>query len=120
MNVKELTLSEMVTQSHGTAMEKGWHDRPRSFGDLIALIHSELSEALEAFRDPKYSPCEVWWVHDESGQPLKPEGVPIELADVLIRIGDLCGEYGIDLGVAVNEKLIYNKSRPYRHGGKRV
>lgn len=48
----------------------------------------------------------------------KPEGVPSELADVVIRIADMCGLYGIDLEAAIIEKMAYNKSRPYRHGGK--
>ena len=44
--------------------------------------------------------------------------MPSELADVVIRIGDICGYYGIDLEVAIQEKLEYNKSRSYRHGNK--
>jgi NTP pyrophosphatase (non-canonical NTP hydrolase) len=48
----------------------------------------------------------------------KPEGVAAEFADVLIRIGDFCGGFGIDLERAVREKLAYNRTRPHRHGGK--
>lgn len=49
----------------------------------------------------------------------KPEGIPIELADVIIRILDYCGYAGIDIEAAIRQKHEYNKSRPYRHGGKK-
>lgn len=45
--------------------------------------------------------------------------VPIELADAIIRILDYCGYAGIDIDAAVERKHEYNKTRPYRHGGKR-
>jgi NTP pyrophosphatase (non-canonical NTP hydrolase) len=48
----------------------------------------------------------------------KPEGIPIELADVIIRICDTCGQYGIDLDRAIRLKMEYNKTRPYKHGKK--
>jgi NTP pyrophosphatase (non-canonical NTP hydrolase) len=46
------------------------------------------------------------------------EGFPVELADVIIRVLDLCGKFGIDLRAAVAMKMAYNESRPYRHGGR--
>lgn len=49
----------------------------------------------------------------------KPEGIPIELADAIIRILDYCGYAGIDIDAAISQKHEYNKSRPYRHGGKK-
>jgi NTP pyrophosphatase (non-canonical NTP hydrolase) len=48
----------------------------------------------------------------------KPEGVPIELADCLIRILDYCGQWGIDIDMAIEEKMVYNRNRPYKHGNK--
>lgn len=93
-----MKISEMQEQAHRTAEEKGFHERPREFGTLIALIHSELSEALEAHRQGDF------------------EGIAEELADVLIRIGDLCGEYTIDLEGAIARKMQINKGRAYKHG----
>ena len=44
----------------------------------------------------------------------------MELADAIIRIADMCGAYGLDLEEALTKKMEYNKSRPYRHGGKKA
>ena len=105
-----LTVSQLVSDSAKTASEKGWED-DRTFGDHIALMHSELSEALEEFRNGR-GLAEVYYKND------KPEGVPVEFADVIIRIAAFCGHNKIDLAKALHEKAAYNKSRPHRHGGK--
>lgn len=52
--------------------------------------------------------------------PPKPIGIAVELADVLIRIADTCGRYNIPLEEALKLKLAYNKTRPHRHGGKKL
>ena len=58
---------------------------------------------------------------DHSGaltQISSPEGIPAEIADVVIRIMDMCDHYGIDLAAAIEEKHEFNKTRPYLHGKK--
>jgi len=109
-----MDIKTLIEESHATAKEKGWWDSPkREVPELIALIHSEVSEALEAYRIGEINTA--WY--EGNG---KPEGFVIELADTVIRIADLCGEFGLDLESALTEKMAYNKTRPYRHGNKRV
>lgn len=79
----------------------------------IALMHSELSEALEEWRAGRVS---TWF----SGDQRKPEGLPIELADLAIRLFSYCGANGIDLERSIQLKHDYNVTRPYKHGGKRA
>lgn len=50
----------------------------------------------------------------------KPEGVPVELADTVIRVLDTCEAYGIDLGFEIRRKMEYNETRAFRHGGRRM
>jgi NTP pyrophosphatase (non-canonical NTP hydrolase) len=91
------------------AIEKGWWEGERNEGELIALMHSELSEALEAIRNGNPPDDKI------------PEftGVEAELADVIIRIMDLAAAKGYRVGDAIVAKINYNKNRPYKHGGKK-
>jgi NTP pyrophosphatase (non-canonical NTP hydrolase) len=114
-----LNLNELCEQAHSTAVSKGWYDNDdyeegRNIGEALALIHSEVSEALEEVRKGK----NLTEIYTEPGG--KPAGFPVELADVIIRIADLCGYLGINLEEAVHTKMNYNETRPYRHGGKLV
>ena len=105
-------INEIAKEIHKNAVAHGWWEETRTFPEIVALIHSELSEALEEYR----SNHGVTEVYQEAE---KPEGVPIELADAIIRILDYCGYAGIDIVAALERKHEYNKTRPYRHGGKR-
>jgi|GEM_PF-1659784 len=98
------------------AKRKGWWDteKERSIVEQIALMHSELSEAVEALREDN-PPA---WA--DASNDLKPEGWAIELADCVIRIMDTLFHYGIDLEQLIKQKMKYNESRPYRHGGKKL
>ena len=112
-----MNLTDLQQEAHAIAKDHGWWDEPRSFGDLIALVHSELSEALEAYRETGSATAGIYEV-DEDGEITKPGGVPYELADVVIRVADMAAHYGINLDAAIEAKMEYNRSRPYRHGGK--
>jgi len=96
MDIKEW--QEMV---HAWAKSKGWYDSERPTPELLCLLHSEVSEALEAYRN-----------RDENN-------FKEELADLFIRLVDACEYWNIDLEVEVYKKHEYNKIRTYRHGNKR-
>lgn len=98
-----MTLDEICQQAHATAVEKGfWEgfdpDDLRHVLALIALIHTEPSEAVEAVREGEM------------------DSLVEELADVVIRVADTCGGLGLDLQGAVAAKLVRNKYRPRKHG----
>lgn len=119
-------LNELAKEVHQNAVEHGWWEEERSFCEIIALCHSELSEALEEFRNGN-KPSEIYWNFNRNTKAQyrkidigveKPEGIAIELVDCIIRILDYCGKEGIDIDEAIKIKHEYNKTRPYRHGGK--
>lgn len=148
-----MSLNEWRDRVHETAVEKGWWEPqeqvvalplqggpitamvPRSFGDLIALVHSEASEALEEHRNG-HAPTEMYFPNAGAHGPVassqkqevvwagsygwKPEGIPAELADVIIRVLDMAGYYGIDIDHAMLVKARYNEGREHRHGGKKL
>ena len=107
-----MDINNLIEKSHNIAISKGWWDKEREIPELIALIHSELSEALEEYRVSENL--------DIRYEKNKPEGFVVELADVLIRIFDLSGKYKIDLKKALETKLKYNETREYRHGNKKA
>ena len=118
-----MTLNGWVKHCHDIAVNKGWWKKPvRRDGELIALMHSELSEALEEIRLPGsgMNP-DGWYYGFEPGKTNStPKGVSIELADCIIRIMDYFGYKGWDMEKILRAKCDYNEKRPYRHEGKRL
>lgn len=91
---------------------KGWNEEEKSEAEWAALAHTEISAAFEAYRNNE--PL-IWF--KENG---KPEGAAIEYADALIRIFHWFQRNSQSVEKALLLKMVYNTSRPHRHGGKRV
>ncbi len=108
---ESMDINSLCERSYRTARLKGWWDYERDIPHVLALVHSEVSEALEAYRSNK---LETWKRESDS----KPEGFAYELADILIRVADLSKHLDIDLEKAIEEKLNFNSTREYRHGNK--
>lgn len=130
------TIREMTTEVCEMERANGWREQPRTFGEGIALLHSEVSEAFEAWRDhgfsdvtrPEITHCtdpqcgDSTWDHacGDGVKPGKPEGVGSELADILIRLLGEADRAGVDLDAEYERKMAYNRTRGYHHGGKRI
>ena len=146
------TLNEIAQAAHANARAKGFWDDCVTDGALypeavvakipekLCLIHSEVSEALEDFREGNmetvahYSSgrsamgcpkCDCFRENSDiacrnCGHLAKPVGFPSELADILIRTLEFAAALGLDMDREVAVKMAYNATRPVRHGGKRV
>lgn len=105
-------INDLVKKAHQNSIDHGFWEENRNFGEVICLMHTELSEAYEEYRIGKDLNTTYY---EEDGKPC---GVPSELADVMIRIFDFCGGNEIDLEKIILEKMEYNKNRPYKHAKK--
>lgn len=135
-----MTLKFLIEESARIAKEHGWDDPPKTVPEDVGLFHSEVSEALEEHRAGR-KPTEIYFTKTDkvpspvagaevgakltyevpAGYPgAKPEGIPIEIADILIRVGHFCKQHEIDIEEAVRIKMAFNSNRPYRHGLKKL
>jgi NTP pyrophosphatase (non-canonical NTP hydrolase) len=110
------SLNEMKAEVVAFEESKGWSPNDNQFGTSLALLHSEISEALEAYREGDWGSIRV-----EDG---KPEGVDSEIADTFIRLLSTWAQYldplGFDLEESFDLKMEYNRTRSHRHGGKAI
>jgi NTP pyrophosphatase (non-canonical NTP hydrolase) len=104
---------ELQKEIHKNAVDHGWWESP-NIPEKLLMIHSEVSEAVEDYRRKKMK------ITYNAMRNNKPEGFPTEIADIVIRCFDIAEFLEIDLGAVIKEKHAYNKTRPYRHGGKRI
>jgi hypothetical protein len=118
----EEQINELRDLCYGESFSAGWHTNletgellERNKGEMIALIHSEVSEAMEGERKGLM----------DDHLPNRPMA-EVEMADAVIRIMDYCGRWGYDIGGAIAEKLDYNRNRAdhkienrIKNGGKK-
>lgn len=126
-------MEKLIEKAHGVAKEKGFWDEERNVPEMLMLVVSELSEALEALRKGRYAEPFVSDVladdlnnWDDSLKDAWKNGFEKEvkssfedeIADVAIRLFDMCGGLKIDLEKHIEMKMKYNSLRPYKHGKK--
>jgi NTP pyrophosphatase (non-canonical NTP hydrolase) len=121
MNIKEI--SKEIYQNN---VEKGFWDKPRNTGEMLMLVVSELSEALEADRKERYSQPGLSLQNGlelltndkyaESFKSLIKDSFEDEIADAVIRLFDISVGLGIDLEWHIKAKMRYNSTRPHKHG----
>lgn len=129
-------INELAQEVHENAKSKGFHEEENNIGEMLCLIHSEVSEALEADREDKY--CELdnenWLIdgktlRDDLSKEDEVDFINVfkvsikdtfedELADIVIRVMDLAETKGIDLQAHIEYKMRYNSLREYKHGKK--
>lgn len=109
------TITEWVEEAYETSKKAGWHEpgQEATIDKALNNIHGEVSEINEELRRG-HAPDHVY-----TGPSGEPKGIPSELADVLLRVFDTARQFNIDLEKALEDKNAYNKTRPYRHGGKK-
>jgi NTP pyrophosphatase (non-canonical NTP hydrolase) len=128
-------INKLAQQVHENAKSKGFFDEPKNIGEMLCLIHSEVSEALEADRKGMYtniSDIKLKGLADKNfgatfyEEPVFKDFFSVcikntfedELADIVIRVMDLAAFKGIDLENHIKAKMRYNSLRPHKHGKK--
>ncbi|MBA4274064.1 MAG: hypothetical protein C0436_00260 [Alphaproteobacteria bacterium] len=125
-------LNELCDAAHDNAVLKGFYERNRELPELLMLVVSELSEAMEVDRRPEAQGSMAllndWargyaykdnWDDSATAENYRCDirgTVPEEIADAFIRLFDLCGYLGIDIDAHVTAKMKYNATRPPKHG----
>ncbi len=123
-------INKLAKEIHENAKSKGFFDSEKNIGEMLCLIHSEVSEALEADRKGHYADLKKFDT-DRQGSPFHEVSITkesfekniknsfeCELADIMIRVMDLAAFKGIDLEKHIELKMKYNATRERMHGKK--
>lgn len=128
-------INDLSEQIYNNAKSKGFHEGEKNIGEMLCLIHSEVSEALEADRKDKYAVVDdikLGGLADKNYGTTYYDDLDFkrdfaasvkdtfedELADVMIRVMDLAYHKGIDLERHIKAKMRYNAMREPKHGKK--
>lgn len=131
-------INELAKEIHEINVKNGFYEDKKNIGEMLALIHSEVSEALECDRKDKYSDISLFYrikteleryqeikKINDAFEPFKQsfedaikDTFEDELADIMIRVMDLAAFKSIDLEFHIKAKMKYNSLREYKHGKK--
>lgn len=132
-------INKLASEVYENARNKGFYDQEKNIGEMLCLIHSEVSEALEADREGRYfktSPnIKTWWIlamadpdfidtffadkdFKEAFDAHVKNTFEDELADIVIRVMDLAAFKRVDLESHIKAKIRYNSLRERMHGKK--
>lgn len=126
-------INELAKQIHQNNIQKGFFEDVKNIGEMLCLIHSEVSEALECDRKGKYyeepiikgglnikeaikEESDSWYENYFAG--IVKDTFEDELADIMIRVMDLAAFKNVDLELHIKAKMRYNSLREYKHGKK--
>lgn len=105
------SINKLAKKCFEDAYERGWYDPAKSDLETLAMVITEVCEAVEEIRNHQ-----VAFYYTKNSE--KPEGWGVEVADAIIRLLDFAAYKGLDIGNLIETKLEYNLTRTYRHGGK--
>lgn len=119
-------INKLSKEIHENAKNKGFYEGEKNIGEMLCLIHSEVSEALEADRKGRYTKSNIFavngWTSDGDFTHSFKENVKDtfedELADIVIRVMDLAAFKGVNLEEHISAKIRYNSTREHKHGKK--
>lgn len=120
-------INKLAEEIHANAKNKGFFDTEKNIGEMLCLIHSEVSEALEADRKNYYASITAFKAREKDVdefdfqsdfEELIKNSFEDELADIMIRVMDLAAFKLIDLEWHIKNKMKYNAAREHKHGKK--
>lgn len=118
-------INELSSQIHEINRKNGFYEDKKNIGEMLALIHSEVSEALEADRKDRHAHPDIALLNStiidvrtakSHFEEFIKDTFEDELADVMIRVMDMAAFLGIDLEAHIKAKVRYNSMREYKHG----
>ena len=124
-------INDLAQEIHKINVKNGFYEDEKNTGEMLCLVHSEISEALEADRKDRYfnnqsgvsieslaNTEDEGGVYKETFRIAAKDTFEDEIADAMIRLMDLAAFKGIDLDNHIKAKLRYNSLREYKHGKK--